>query len=91
MKIPLFLIVLFLAICSPPPKTYTRVEIGMPYMPEFFQMCPGSYNIQTTTTEKSETKVITNKADDYVGEKPRTIECTGTFTFVDNKLVSIVH
>jgi hypothetical protein len=63
----------------------------MPYMSEFFLMCPYSYVAKTVTTDKEKTETVINKATDNTGGTPRANECVGTFTFVNNKLVSIEH
>jgi hypothetical protein len=84
----LLLLIALLAACSPSPKKYTSVEIGMPYMSDFFLLCPHSYVDRTTITEKGKTEIVVNKVDVAT---QYTAECTGTFTFVDNNLASIEH
>lgn len=83
------ILVALLAVCSSPPKKYTQVEIGMPYLPDFFQLCPNSYVDKTVITENGKTETVVNEVN--AATPNRTPECTGTFTFVDNKLVSITH
>ncbi len=85
MKIVLLTVAL-LAICSPPPKTYTKPEIKMGYL-DFGNLCGFmSDESHTLTTEKGDTTTIVNSSSEG---RPR--ECVGTFIFVNGQLTSIEH
>lgn len=83
------LIVFTLLACS---KTYTTPEIGMPYYPDFRDLC--SYALEdrqhTVTTESGDATTIETIETDHKGAE-RPAECVGKFIFVNNKLSSIEH
>ncbi len=94
MKMLLLFVALF-AVCSP--KTYSKVEIGMPFN-DFHKLCNAvdamaSGDARTVTNSNSSTLTVTLNPTPYPLSNsqatPRPSECVGTFTFTDGTLTTI--